>query len=242
MLFSNTFFLALAATATALPNALPPTKRSAAPEPAFSFPSFPGGGGSGGGSGGFGGGFGGGSNTANDVTNKASCKAITVIFARGTGESGNIGSVIGPPLLKALQQKLPGQVNYQGVPYPANAAGNAQQGGTGGSLMTSLAQQALQQCPSTKIVLSGYSQGGFVVHKAASSLSATPPAAAVIFGDPQNGQSVANVPASKLKEYCAQGDGVCGTPRTFSITSAHLSYGKNAADAANFIASATGVS
>ncbi|KAI4113111.1 MAG: hypothetical protein LQ345_005838, partial [Seirophora villosa] len=48
--------------------------------------------------------------------------AITVIFARGTGEGGNIGSVIGPPLLKALQSKAPGQVNYQGVPYPATAA------------------------------------------------------------------------------------------------------------------------
>ena len=102
------------------------------------------------------------------------------------------------------------------------------------------------------------------MHKSASSLSATPPAAgksarsfslgfrhfwfanlgclpAVIFGDPQNGQSVANVPAAKLKEYCAQGDGVCGTPRTFQITAAHLSYGNNAADAASFISAATGV-
>ena len=38
--------------------------------------------------------------------------------------------------------------------------------------------------------------------------------AAVIFGDLGNGQTVANVPAAKLKKYCAQGDGVCGTPRT----------------------------
>ncbi|KAL8690628.1 MAG: hypothetical protein Q9218_003962 [Villophora microphyllina] len=169
------------------------------------------------------------SNTANDVTNKAPCKAITVIFARGTGESGNIGSVIGPKLLSALQAKV------------GAAKGNSNQGGTGGALMTSLAQQALQQCPSTKIVLSGYSQGGFVVHKAGSSLSATPPAAAVIFGDPQNGSPVANVPAADLKEYCAAGDGVCGTPRTYQITAAHLSYGNNASDAANFISTVTGV-
>ena len=53
--------------------------------------------------------------------------------------------------------------------------GNADQGGNGGSLMTSLAQQALKQCPNTKVILSGYSQGGFVVHVAAQSLSATPP-------------------------------------------------------------------
>ncbi|KAL8775832.1 MAG: hypothetical protein Q9194_003595 [Teloschistes cf. exilis] len=221
MLLTNSILLAFAATVTALPQFT-------------GFPGFPvrGGGGSGGTS----------SNTANDITNKSPCKAITVIFARGTGESGNIGSVIGPKLLSALQSKVgAANVAYQGVPYPANAAGNAQQGGTGGALMTSLAQQALQQCPSTKIVLSGYSQGGFVVHKAGSSLSATPPAAAVIFGDPQNGQAVVNVPAARLKEYCAQGDGVCGTPRTFQITAAHLSYGNNAPDAADFISSVTSV-
>lgn len=131
--------------------------------------------------------------------------------------------------------------------------------------MTSLVQQALKQCPSSKIVLSGYSQGGFVVHSSASSLASTPPLGgkafqllraspaltypactkltcdhdlAVIFGDPDNGQAVSNVPASKLKEYCATGDDVCsGTPRTYQITPAHLTYGSDASDAANFIAS-----
>ena len=122
--------------------------------------------------------------------------------------------------------------------------------------MSSLTQQALKQCPDSKIILSGYSQGGFVVHVAAQNLSATPPLggklvlksqdlekqinsfsnAAVIFGDPENGQAVSNIPAANLKEFCAQGDGVCGTPRTYQITSAHLSYGNNASDAANFIA------
>lgn len=106
MLLSSTLLLALAAGATALPSSEPLSKRS----PAFSFPTF--------------GGFGGsGSSTANDVTNKAACKAITVIFARGTGESGNVGSVIGPPLLKALQSKVgAAKVAFQGVPYPASAA------------------------------------------------------------------------------------------------------------------------
>ena len=59
---------------------------------------------------------------------------------------------------------------------------------------------------------------------------------AVIFGDPENGQAVSNIPAANVKEFCAQGDGVCGTPRTYQITSAHLSYGQNATAAANFIA------
>ena len=90
---------------------------SAASVPHAQFAGFPGFPGSGGG------GFGGSSNTANDVTNKAPCAPLTVIFARGTGENGNIGSVAGPPLLKALQSKLSAKnVAFQGVPYPASAA------------------------------------------------------------------------------------------------------------------------
>ena len=121
MHYATTIFAALAATAVALPNALPPTKRS----PQFSFPTFPsfpnfpvgGGGSTGGGS------TGSSSSTANDVTNKAPCGAVTVIFARGTGETGNIGSVIGPELETALKNKIgAANVNYQGVPYAADAA------------------------------------------------------------------------------------------------------------------------
>lgn len=52
--------------------------------------------------------------------------------------------------------------------------GNTSGGGTGPGLMQQLAEQAKRQCPSTKIVLSGYSQGGIVVHNAAKKLSATP--------------------------------------------------------------------
>ena len=57
---------------------------------------------------------------------------------------------------------------------------------------------------------------------------------AVIFGDPFNGQPVTGVPAAKLKEYCAQGDSICSRRR--QVGGGHLSYGSNAADAANFIA------
>ena len=48
------------------------------------------------------------------------------------------------------------------------------------------------------------------------------------------------VPASKIKEYCATGDGVCEL-HTFAITPAHLSYGVDASAAAQFIISTTGV-
>jgi len=47
--------------------------------------------------------------------------------------------------------------------------------------------QAIQKCPATKVVISGYSQGGQLVHNAAAQLPASVTAkiaAAVVFGDP----------------------------------------------------------
>lgn len=115
-------------------------------------------------------------------------------------------------------------------------------GADGGPTMVTLVKQALSQCPSTKIVLSGYSQGGFVVHYAAANgLSASQISAAVIFGDPENGSAVTNVPSSNLLEICASGDEVCQDPKTYAITAAHLTYGSNAQQAADFIIKTTGV-
>lgn len=205
-------------------------------------------------------------NTANDVTNGV-CAPLTVIFARGTGESGNIGSVIGPPLFAALSKARSKNVALQGVNYPADAAGNANLGASGGPTMASLAQQALSQCPTTKIALAGYSQGGLVVHYALNSagLSSSSVSAITYFGDPgeflptrrwwqpcrisrtntrpctEDGTAKSGtVPASKIKEYCASGDGVCER-HGFYISSAHLSYGSDATDASNFIITTTGV-
>ena len=69
------------------------------------------------------------SSTANDLEN-GKCAPVTVIFARGTTEGGNIGTVVGPPLQCALQSALgAGNVAFQGVDYPANVAGFLQGGG-----------------------------------------------------------------------------------------------------------------
>lgn len=113
-----------------------------------------------------------GSSTENDVTSNTGCKALTVIFARGTSETGNMGTIIGPPLVTSLQTAVgTDQVAAQGVDYDASIAGNVQLGADGGPTMAALVKQALSQCPSTKVVLSGYSQGAMVVHNAAGSLT-----------------------------------------------------------------------
>jgi cutinase len=62
-----------------------------------------------------------GSTTANDVIDKASCKELTFIFARGSDELGNMGSVVGPPVATQLKSLTGNKVNVQGVTYAATA-------------------------------------------------------------------------------------------------------------------------
>lgn len=52
----------------------------------------------------------------NDLVNGTPCRAITIIFARGTFEEGNVGSVAGPPFFQAVADIVgTGNVAVQGV-------------------------------------------------------------------------------------------------------------------------------
>lgn len=109
-------------------------------------------------------------------------------------------------------------------------------GAAGSPGMENLVQQAISQCPDTKIALGGYSQGAMVVHKAAKSLNQV--AAAVLFGDPLKTTSVGSLSDDKVKGFCALGDPVCANGVNFM---AHIGYGKNAEEVASFIVQAAGV-
>lgn len=112
-------------------------------------------------------------------------------------------------------------------------------GANGGPVMAKLVKQALKQCPKTKVVLGGYSQGSMVVHNAANSLSADQISAAVLFGDPFKAMSVGKLASSKVKEFCAAGDPVCENGVNVM---AHITYGGDAKEAASFLIKASGVS
>lgn len=112
-------------------------------------------------------------------------------------------------------------------------------GANGGPIMANLVETALKQCPDTKVVLGGYSQGSMVVHNAANRLTADQVAGAVLFGDPFKTQAVGKLSSSKVKEYCAVGDPVC--ENGFNVM-AHLSYGSDAKEAAQFLIQAAGLS
>jgi cutinase len=71
--------------------------------------------------------------TYNDL--QGSCKAYTVIFARGTTEPGNVGILVGPPFFEALKAKVgANNLAIQGVNnYKADIAGYLAGGEAAGS-------------------------------------------------------------------------------------------------------------
>jgi len=148
----------------------------------------------------------------------------------------------------------------QGVDYPADVAGFLAGGSAAGSTtFANLITRTYSQCPNTKVVLSGYSQGAQLVHNAAGKLSSanaakisagtSPPPIlptrfdtnhlrAVVFGDPKKGQVVGQVAASKVKTICHIGDNICSGGSL--ILTPHLTYAQDASDAAAFVKTKTG--
>lgn len=59
--------------------------------------------------------------TENGVLDKTCCTPLTVIFARGTGEPGNVGGIC-IPMFAALRSVLGNDVTIQGVDYAADEA------------------------------------------------------------------------------------------------------------------------
>jgi hypothetical protein len=49
------------------------------------------------------------------------CKKAALLFARGTGEPGNMGYVVGPGLASGLKKGLNGDVLIQGVDYSSKS-------------------------------------------------------------------------------------------------------------------------
>ncbi|KAK4505624.1 hypothetical protein PRZ48_003587 [Zasmidium cellare] len=180
----------------------------------------------------------------NDLLDGTPCRAITIIFARGTLEAGNVGTLAGPPFFQAVADIVGEQnVAVQGVDYPADIPGFLAGGDQGGSQrMAQLVQLAERQCPSTSIVLSGYSQGGQLVHNAAKLLSTSGGtqsiSSVVIFGDPDNGEPVAGVSQDRVLVLCDPTDNICD--HGFLVLPAHLSYGKDAQQAAQFVVQRAG--
>jgi len=78
--------------------------------------------------------------------------------------------------------------------------------------MAASAKRAAVQCPDSKIVLSGFSQGAQVTHKAAKLLSPSLHSrigAIVLFGDPNKGKLFPDLLNRNVKTFCHEGDLIC---------------------------------
>ncbi|KAH6692730.1 cutinase [Plectosphaerella plurivora] len=181
------------------------------------------------------------SSVSNQLTDGTPCRAVTLIYARGTTQAGNVGdsAAVGPVFFNQLASRI-GTANLavQGVDYPANVFGFLAGGDANGSrTMAQLAARAVTQCPNTKIVLSGYSQGAQLVHNAAGQLSAAVTAritAVLTFGDPKRDQAFGTIPAARTRVICRTGDNICDGG--IVVTSAHSQYQQDAPAAATWVA------
>jgi cutinase len=89
------------------------------------------------------------------------CPDVEVIFARGTNEPPGLGKV-GDAFVDSLRQQTGGlNIDTYGVNYAASKL--QLHGGDGANDTINRVKQAVAKCPSTKIVLGGYSQGASVM-------------------------------------------------------------------------------
>ncbi|WP_319450347.1 MULTISPECIES: cutinase family protein [unclassified Mycobacterium] len=199
----------------------------------------------------------------------APCPDVEVIFARGTDEPPGVGNV-GQALVDALRAQLgPKSVDVYPVDYAAssdftNREAFAETVIAGVRDAGAHVQSTATNCPNTRIVLGGYSQGAVVAGyvtaaEAPAGVPASlvpaplPPkladhvAAVTLFGKPSPAfltqydapdLTIGPNYVSKTITLCAQGDTICdGSPGGLP-TMAHISYPFNgmAGQAAGFVA------
>ncbi|KAK5656565.1 hypothetical protein OQA88_4544 [Cercophora sp. LCS_1] len=182
--------------------------------------------------------------TATEFTDSG-CRDVILLFARGSTEIGNMGTVCGPDTANGLKRRLgAGRIAVEGIEYAALLSTNFLPGGAdpaGIREMKRLIGRAVTQCPNSQIVVGGYSQGAALTHRAVEDLAQAQKdriVAAFTFGDTQNQQDngqIPNFPRDKTLVICNRGDAVCSG--TLTILPAHLTYGSRADEAVDFIAS-----
>lgn len=188
------------------------------------------------------------------AASSAQCPDIEVIFARGTDDLPGLG-LPGGAFVESLRSLVaPQTLNAYPVNYPASydflaAADGAVDAENRIQLMT-------DQCPSTKLVLGGYSQGAAVIDMLAGvpplgnkigSIGSGPPlasdlvpkiSAVAVFGNPATKFSnplTGSVWAGRAIDLCKAGDPICSRGRNPFAHNDYVSAGLTQ-QAANFVA------
>jgi len=182
------------------------------------------------------------------VAKAADCPDIEVVFARGTNDTPGLGR-IGNAFVSSLRNKVGGRsVGAYAVSYPASFDFLAAAGGANDA--SGHIQWMVDNCPNTRLVLGGYSQGAAVIDviaavpfPAVGFNAPLPPnvpehvAAVAVFGNPSAklGLPLTSSPVygSRAIDLCNPGDPICGDGNSVQ---AHRAYEGPANDAANFVA------
>jgi len=179
----------------------------------------------------------------------ASCPDAEVLFARGTDEPSGVGRV-GQAFISSLREHTSKSVGAYGVNYPANKDFLAAADGANDT--SNHIQQMASNCPNTKLVLGGYSQGAAVIdivaaaplpglgfHQPLPADAAAHITAVALFGNPsaRAGRLMSALTPNfdgKTIDLCNTGDPICSTGNQWK---AHLSYVPGLTNqAANFVA------
>jgi cutinase len=183
-----------------------------------------------------------------------SCSDVKVVFARGTNDAPGLGRP-GQAFSDALSGLIGGRsLTTYGVNYPASFDFLA--AADGATDATNYISSLVAQCPATRIVLGGYSQGAAVVDMLAGipplgnkigETGSAPPlpgslvpsiAAVAVFGNPATkfGNPVtSSVFGGRAIDVCKDGDPICSGGRNPFAHSDYVSAGLTQ-QAANFVA------
>jgi cutinase len=178
------------------------------------------------------------------------CPDIEVVFARGTNDAPGLGNV-GGAFVDALRGKVGGRsVGAYAVNYPASFDFLAAAGGANDA--SAHIQYMVDNCPNTRLVLGGYSQGAAVIDvisavpvPAVGFNNPLPPnapdhvAAIAVFGNPSAKLglplTVSPVWGGRAIDLCNANDAVCQTDG--ENMAAHRAYaGGPTNQAADFVA------
>lgn len=179
----------------------------------------------------------------------APCPDVEVVFARGTGEPAGVGEV-GQAFVDSLRAKAGSRsIEQYGVDYAATL--DFPRAVDGINDASAHVQATAANCPTTKFVLGGYSQGaavaGFVtsavVPPGAVAYDGTGPmppaiadhvAAVALFGKPKDGFMgmigqppvvIGPLYADKTLDSCVPGDPICSDGGDFSLHHQYIADG-----------------
>ncbi len=161
------------------------------------------------------------------------CPDVEVVFARGTNEPPGVGGV-GQAFVDSLRSQISGRsVGVYAVNYPATddfvRSSLAGAGDAGAHV-----QSMVANCPNTKMVLGGYSQGAGVIDMTTDGLppqAADHVAAVAVFGNPESNfartlgggrlPTISPLYRPKTIDMCVPNDPICSEGRN---PTAHVLY------------------